>query len=61
MKALFASVGLAASVLLFAVPASATPGTGVQVETLSKNTVDGMDYIVTKITVAPGGGADEAQ
>ena len=56
MKALFASVGLAASVLLSAVPASATPGTGVQVETLSKNTVDGMDYIVTKITVAPGGG-----
>ncbi len=56
MKALFASIGLAALVLLFAVPASATPGTGVQVETLSKNTVDGMDYVVATITVAPGGG-----
>ena len=42
--------------LLLAGPASATPGTGVQVETLSKNTVNGVDYIVTQITVAPGGG-----
>ena len=37
-------------------PAAATPPTGAQVETLSKNTVDGTDYSVTRITVAPGGG-----
>lgn len=39
-----------------AAPADATPGSGVQVETLSKNTVDGTDYIISRITVAPGGG-----
>lgn len=27
-----------------------------EVETLSKNTVDGTDYLVTRITVAPGNG-----
>ena len=55
-KTLSAGLGTAALALLLAGPASATPGTGVQVETLSKNTVNGVDYIVTQITVAPGGG-----
>ena len=44
------------ALMLPAVPAVATPPSGVEVETLSKNTVDGVDYIVTRITVAPGGG-----
>lgn len=51
-----AGLGSVALALMLTAPASATPGTGVQVETLSKNTVNGMDYIVTQITVAPGGG-----
>jgi len=36
-------------------PASAAPP-GVDVQTLSSNTVDGTEYIVTMITVAPGAG-----
>lgn len=55
MKALRFGLTAAAAVLL-AAPAQATPGTGVEVETLSTNSVGGMDYIVAKITVAPGGG-----
>lgn len=39
-----------------AATATASPPSGASVETLSRNTVDGMDYIVTRITVAPGGG-----
>lgn len=35
--------------------ASATPGTGVEVETLSQATVDGQDYVTKQITIAPGG------
>ena len=56
MKILCAGLGTAASAMMLAAPAASTPGTGVQVETLSKNTVDGVDYLVTQITVAPGGG-----
>lgn len=60
MKALTVAVAAVAwgvsAAMAFAAPASATPASGVQVETLSKNTVDGVDYIVTRITVAPGGG-----
>ncbi len=55
-KTMCAGLGTAALALMLAAPASATPGTGVQVETLSKSTVNGVDYIVTQITVAPGGG-----
>ena len=53
-----AAIGLAAVVIgaVTPVPAAATPATGVDVQTLSKNTVDGVEYIVTRITVAPGGG-----
>ncbi|KAA0082488.1 cupin domain-containing protein [Mycolicibacterium sp. P9-64] len=35
--------------------AHATPSTGVTAVTLSKQTVDGKDYIVSDITIAPGG------
>jgi quercetin dioxygenase-like cupin family protein len=35
--------------------ASATPGVGVEAETLSQATVDGQDYITKQITIAPGG------
>jgi hypothetical protein len=35
--------------------ASATPGLGVEAETLSQATVDGQDYITKQITIAPGG------
>lgn len=42
--------------LALAVPAGATPDTGTTVETLSKNTVDGIEYTVARITVDPGGG-----
>lgn len=37
-------------------PAAPAAPAGVHVETLSQNTVDGMDYIVTRITVEPGAG-----
>ena len=42
--------------LALAAPAGATPDAGTTVETLSKNTVDGIDYTVVRVTVAPGGG-----
>lgn len=51
--AVLAAAGVTAGLL--AGPAAAAPP-GVDVETLSKNTVDGVDYIVTRITVAPGAG-----
>jgi mannose-6-phosphate isomerase-like protein (cupin superfamily) len=38
-----------------AAPAGATPQSGVEVTTLSQNVVDGTEYVVTRITVAPGG------
>lgn len=58
MTALKIAVGLTATVVALSVaaPAPATPGTGVEVQTLSQNVVDGIEYTVTKITVAPGGG-----
>jgi mannose-6-phosphate isomerase-like protein (cupin superfamily) len=52
MRALRLGLGLAALVIACATPAAATPG--VQVETLSTNTVDGVDYLVARITIAPG-------
>ena len=42
--------------LALAAPAGATSDAGTTVETLSKNTVDGIDYTVVRVTVAPGGG-----
>lgn len=47
-----AGLGVAALVAVCAAPAAAAPG--VTVEQLSKNTVDGVEYLVAKITVAPG-------
>src|SRR3954451_7972667 len=38
-----------------AAPASATPGSLVEVETLSQATVKGEDYVTKQITIAPGG------
>lgn len=55
MKRLAALAAAAVAAGLLAGPAAAAPP-GVDVETLSKNTVDGVDYIVTRITVAPGAG-----
>lgn len=54
MKTLTWTIGLAIAVGA-AAPASATPPTGVDVQTLSQNVVDGTEYSVTRITVAPGG------
>ena len=47
-----AALGITALVTVCAAPAVAAPG--VEVETLSTNTVDGVEYLVAKITVAPG-------
>lgn len=54
-RTVIALMGTAVTALTVAPLAPAAPA-GVDVETLSKNTVDGMDYIVTRITVAPGAG-----
>ena len=43
------------SALTIAVPAHATPPAGVSAVVLSKQTVDGKDYIVSDITISPGG------
>lgn len=55
MNRLCALAATALAAVTLAAPAAATPP-GVDVETLSTNTVDGMQYIVTRITVAPGAG-----
>lgn len=47
---------LLAAALTAAPTASAAPPVGVDVVTLSQNTVDGMEYVVTRITIAPGAG-----
>ena len=51
-----AGIVLAAGAVTAIPQAAATPPTGVEVATLSQNTVDGVEYVVTRITVAPGGG-----
>ncbi len=53
----FALAAMLAAPVSVGVPAtaSATPGTGVEVETLSQSSVDGTDYITRQITIAPGG------
>ena len=38
-----------------AATASATPGVGVEADTLAQATVDGHDYVTKQITIAPGG------
>ena len=43
------------SALAVTAPAHATPPSGVSAVVLSKQTVDGKDYIVSDITIAPGG------
>lgn len=52
------SVGLAMTIcaVALAAPATATPPVGADVQTQSHNVVDGIEYTVTRITVAPGGG-----
>jgi mannose-6-phosphate isomerase-like protein (cupin superfamily) len=57
MPALRYALALATAVVAVALasPSSATPANGVAVQTLSQNVVDGTEYTVTRITVAPGG------
>lgn len=55
MKVLHVCAALMVGAGCLAAPAGAAPP-GVDVETLSRNTVDGVDYVVTRITVAPGAG-----
>ena len=54
IKATGAVCGALALITLPAGPAAAAPAPGVEVETLSQNTVDGVDYIISRITLAPG-------
>ena len=54
MRALRLGLGVATLVAVCAAPAAAAPG--VEVEELSKNTVDGVEYLVAEITLAPGSG-----
>lgn len=49
-------LGILAASAAIAPPARATPPAGVEVQTLSQNVVDGTEYVITRITVAPGGG-----
>ena len=51
-----AAFPIVVAALALAIPAGATPDVGTTVETLSKNAVDGTEYTVARITVAPGGG-----
>ena len=46
---------VAVSALTVTASAHATPPVGVSAAVLSKQTVDGKDYIVSDITIAPGG------
>ncbi|MGV0992377.1 MAG: cupin domain-containing protein [Mycobacterium sp.] len=57
MKALqlWTAIPLAVVAVALAAPAAATPGIGVDAQTLSTNTVDGTEYMVSRITLAPGG------
>ena len=48
--------GLSIAAVAVAPPATAGPPAGVEVATLSQNVVDGTEYVVTRITVAPGAG-----
>jgi quercetin dioxygenase-like cupin family protein len=43
------------AVTIVAGPADATPGNGATSKLISQNTVDGKDYIIRQITLAPGG------
>jgi quercetin dioxygenase-like cupin family protein len=52
---LSAAAALLAGATGFAATAHATPTRGVSAVVLSKQTADGKDYIVSDITIAPGG------
>ena len=56
MNALRLGFALLTLAVASAAPAAATPPSGVEVRTLSQNVVDGIEYVVTRITVAPGAG-----
>lgn len=56
MKPLAAALVATAAAILAAPPVTASPPAGVEVVTLSQNVVDGTEYVVTRITVAPGSG-----
>lgn len=54
--ALLIPVAIALGLAAGPVPqASATPGTNLEVETLSQSTVNGEDFVTKEITIAPGG------
>lgn len=58
MKAVPWLAPIAAATMVAAVGcavASATPGVGIEAETLSAATVDGQDYVTKQITIQPGG------
>ena len=57
MKALqlWTVLGMVVPAVALAGTAEATPAVGVDVQTLSQNTVDGTEYTVSLVTVAPGG------
>ena len=54
-RCLVASAAFTAVAVLLPGVAAATPTIGVSAVTLSKQTVNGKDYIVSDITIAPGG------
>ena len=54
-RCLAAAATFVAVAVLLPGAAAATPTIGVSAVTLSKQTVDGKDYIVSDITIAPGG------
>jgi quercetin dioxygenase-like cupin family protein len=56
MKPPAAALVAAAAAILAAPPVIASPPAGVEVVTLSQNVVDGTEYVVTRITLAPGSG-----
>ncbi|MBU3749667.1 MAG: cupin domain-containing protein [Mycobacterium sp.] len=49
-------LGIAAGSITGSSVAWGTPPTGVEVQILSQNVVNGIEYVVTRVTVAPGGG-----
>lgn len=54
-RAVLATTLLFGFALLCSAPSNATPPVGVSTTALSAQNVDGTDYIVSEITIAPGG------
>jgi quercetin dioxygenase-like cupin family protein len=50
-----AAAALSTAYMVFTATAAATPTAGANAVTLSKQTVGGRDYIISDITIAPGG------